>query len=103
MEDLDVVYLAAAITAVTVDTQTLLVAADVELPHKDNFMIPAGQNLRIFAGEEVVVVPEVEAGDEIDIVISLRADGSATLWVNRTEYPDLRVPIRVDTSWRDAN
>lgn len=103
MEELDLVYLSAAITATTVDTQTLLVAADVELPHKDTFLIPAGPHLQILAGGEVLLEPEVEAGDEIDIVVSLRADGTATLWVNRTEYTNLKVPIRIDSSWRNAN
>lgn len=97
------VYLSAAITATTVDTQTLLVAADVELPHKDTFLIPAGPHLQILAGDEVLLEPATEAGDEIDIVVSLKVDGSATLWVNRTEYTNLKVPIRVDSSWRDAN
>jgi hypothetical protein len=103
MEDIDLVYLAAAITAVTADTQTLLVAADVELPQTDNFTIPFGSELCILAGEEILLEPEVAACDEIDIAITMREDGTATVWVNRTEYPDLRVPIRVDASWRTAN
>jgi hypothetical protein len=103
MLDLDVMYLAAAITAVTVDTHTLLVAADAELPQTDTFKIPFGTELRIFAGEDVLLVPALEACDEVDITVTLREDGTATLWVNRTEYADLKIPIRVDSSWRTAN
>jgi hypothetical protein len=103
MEDIDLVYLAGAITAVTADTQTQLVAADVELPQTDNFMIPFGSELRILAGEDVLLEPVVEACDEIFIVVTLREDGTATVWINRTEYADLRVPIRIDSSWRTAN
>jgi hypothetical protein len=103
MEDLDVMYLAAAITAVTVDTQTLLVAADAELPQTDTFKIPFGTELRIFAGEDVLLEPAIEACDVVDITVTLREDGTATLWVNATEYADLRIPIRVDASWRTAN
>ena len=90
MEDVDLVYLAAAITAVTADTQTQLVAADVELPQTDNFTIPFGSELCILAGEEALLSPDVDACEAIAIVVTLREDGTATVWINRIEYGTFR-------------